>query len=189
VQLGYTIIRSPISGVVASVTTHEGETVAASLSTPTFVTLIDPERVECVALVDETDIGHVTVGDSAEFTVDAYPGRLFRGMVSRVAPDASVIGGVVDYEVVVRLLGDHRDLKPQMTASVALEGTPREALVIPLAAVRQSPQGTYAWRRNGAGAVARVPLRLGARQVDFAEVEAGLARGDTVLTAGFPDAK
>ena len=189
VQLDYTVIRSPISGVVASVTTHEGETVAASLAAPTFVTLIDPTRLECVALVDETDIGHVTVGDSAEFTVDAYPGRVFRGTVSRIAPDASVIGGVVDYEVTIRLTGDYSVLKPQMTASVNLQGASRRAMVIPIAAVRQSPQGTYAWKRRGNSPPERVAIRLGARQSDVAEVRSGLKRGDTVLTSGFPDAR
>lgn len=187
VQLDYTVIRSPIAGVVASVTTHEGETVAASLAAPTFVTLIDPTKLECVALVDETDIGHVSVGDAAEFTVDAYPGRAFRGTVTRIAPDASVIGGVVDYEVTVRLAGDFVALKPQMTASVRIEGAPRTALVIPIGAVRQSPQGTYVWRQHGIGPPQRVTILLGARQADVAEVRDGLARGDTVLTGGFPD--
>ena len=55
--------------------------------------------------------------------------------------------------------------------------------------VRQSPQGTYAWRRHGAGPPERVTIVLGARQSDVAEVRSGLARGDSVLTGGFPDAK
>jgi HlyD family secretion protein len=184
-QLDYTLIRAPIAGLVTSVTTHEGETVSASLAAPTFVTLIDPVRIECVALVDESDVGRVQLGDSAEFTVDAYPGRTFRGAVVGIAPDATVIGGVVDYEVRVRIIGSTRDLKPQMTASVSISGAPERSLVIPTAAIRQSALGAYVWRRRG-GAPERVVVVLGMRQSDISEVRSGLARGDTVLTDGFP---
>lgn len=186
VQLDYTIIRAPTAGVVASVTTYTGETVAASFAAPTFVTLIDPTRLECVALVDETDIGHVARGDSATFSVDAYPGREFHGVVSRIAPDATIISGVVDFEVTVRISGDAAALKPQMTANVTLNGLPRRTLLIPSAAVRQSSEGTYVWRRRG-GRAERLPVQLGARDGDAAEVLNGLRAGDSVLTAGFPE--
>ncbi|HXB25897.1 MAG TPA: efflux RND transporter periplasmic adaptor subunit [Gemmatimonadaceae bacterium] len=118
--LDYTVVRAPIDGVVASIATHEGETVAASLAAPTFVVLIDPSRLECVALVDETDIGRVRVGDSASFTVDAYPDRVFAGRVTRIAPDATIIGGVVDYEVTVRIDKPAGLLLPQMTTTVRI---------------------------------------------------------------------
>jgi HlyD family secretion protein len=120
IRLGYTTVHAPITGIVSSVTTHEGETVAASLAAPTFVTLIDPTKLEAVALVDETDIGRVSLGDSAEFTVDAYPGKVYRGVVSRIAPDATIVGGVVDYEVTLSLVGATAGLKPQMTTSVTI---------------------------------------------------------------------
>jgi len=187
-QLDYTVIRAPISGVVASVSTQEGETVAASLAAPTFVTLLDPTRIECVALVDETDIGRVRVKDSAEFTVDAWPGRVFRGVVMSIAPDATISGGVVDYEVRVRIAGPVGDLKPQMTASVSIGGVSRRALLVPTTAVRQSAVGTYVWRLK-AGVSARVPVVLGARQPDVTELKSGLSLGDSVLTGGFPDAR
>ena len=122
-RFGYTTIRAPISGIVASVSTHEGETVAASFTTPTFVTIIDPTRLEVVALIDETDIGRVSLGDAAEFTVDAYPGRRYHGVVARIAPDATIVGGVVDYEVVLRLIGSTNGLKPQMTTAVTITRT------------------------------------------------------------------
>jgi RND family efflux transporter MFP subunit len=185
-QLDYTVIRAPISGTVASVSTQEGETVAASLAAPTFVTLLDPTRIECIALVDETDIGGVQVGDQAEFTVDAYPGRVFHGVVISIAPDATLVGGVVDYEVRVKITDDVRALKPQMTASVTISSPARHALVIPSAAVRQSPVGTFVWRRK-AGAIERIAVVLGTRQSDFSEVRSGIAAGDTVLTGGFPE--
>jgi HlyD family secretion protein len=185
-QLDYTVIRAPISGIVASVTTHEGETVAASLSAPTFVTLLNPARIECVALVDESDIGHVHLRDSAEFTVDAFPGQTFRGAVTGIAPDATLIGGVVDYEVRIRIAGPVDALKPQMTASVGIIGPTARSLVIPLAAVRQSALGAYVWRRNG-HEPKQVTVVLGARQADLAEVRGGLSAGDSVLSGNFPE--
>lgn len=186
IELGYATIRSPIDGIVASVSTHEGETVAASFAAPAFMTVVSPSRIECVALVDETDIARVRVGDPATFTVDAYPSRDFSGTVSRIAPDASIVGGVVDYEVTVRLTGDRAGLKPQMTTSVSIAGPARSALVVPTAAVRQSASGTYVWRRR-LGRAERTSVRIGARQTDLTEIVSGIARGDTVLTAGFPD--
>jgi RND family efflux transporter MFP subunit len=189
-QLEHTRIRAPIDGVVASITTHAGETVAASFSTPNFVTLIDATKLECVALVDESDIGHVAVGDSARFTVDAYPGRDFMGVVDHISPDATIVSGVVDYEVTIRLRGGTDALKPQMTASVNIEGPSRRALVIPQRALRQTADGAYVWvRRSPGSAPIRAPVRVGARQTDVVEVLAGLRAGETVLTSAFPDAR
>jgi len=71
-QVGYARIAAPIAGIVASVSTQEGETVAASLAAPTFVTLVDLARLEVWAYVDETDIGRVETGQAARFTVDTY---------------------------------------------------------------------------------------------------------------------
>src|SRR4029434_10980162 len=71
-QLAYGRIEAPIDGVVASISTQEGETVAASFAAPTFVTLVDLSRLEVWAYVDETDIGRVRIGQPARFTVDTY---------------------------------------------------------------------------------------------------------------------
>jgi methyl-accepting chemotaxis protein len=71
-QVGYARIIAPIAGVVATVSTQRGETVAASFAAPTFLTLIDPSRLEVWAYVDETDIGNIRTGQEAQFTVDTY---------------------------------------------------------------------------------------------------------------------
>ena len=188
IALDHTRIRAPLSGIVASVSTHEGETVAASFAAPTFVTIVDPSRIECVAIVDETDIGRVRLGQTAEFSVDAYPGRRFTGDVVRIAPDATIISGVVDYEVTVRLTGDIAGLKPQMTANVTIAGEATQSLVVPSAAVRQTAQALYVWRVRS-GQPAQVPITAGTRQLDVTEVRSGLAAGDTVLTGAFPEEK
>jgi RND family efflux transporter MFP subunit len=188
IALERTVIRAPLSGIVASVSTHEGETVAASFAAPTFVTIVEPTRLECVAIVDETDIGRISIGQSAEFTVDAYPGRTFTGVVTRVAPDATIISGVVDYEVTIRVTGAAEGLKPQMTANVMIAGGARQTLVVPTAAVRQGAQGLYVWHVRG-GRPVQTSITAGARQIDATEIRGGLSAGDTVLTAGFPDSR
>jgi RND family efflux transporter MFP subunit len=184
--LDYTTIRAPVSGIVASVSTHEGETVAASFAAPTFVTIVDPTRLECIALVDETDIGRVRVGQTAEFTVDPYPGRTFSGVVTRIAPDATIISGVVDYEVTIRVTSDIEGLKPQMTANIIIATETKRALVVPSAAVRQGAQGLFVWKLAN-GKPVQTTISAGARQLDVTEIRSGLTAGDSVLVGGFPE--
>lgn len=93
-DLTYAVIRAPISGTIASVATQEGETVAASFATPTFVTIIDDDALELVAMVDETDIGAVTPGNPVSFSVEAFPAEEFAGVVKKIAPKGSIISGV-----------------------------------------------------------------------------------------------
>ena len=103
IQLDYTVIRAPVSGVVASVSTQVGETVAASFASPTFVTIIDLERLEIWAYVDETDIGRVEVGQEARFTVDTYPDTDFRGAVTAIQPKAEIVDNVVNYVTLIEI--------------------------------------------------------------------------------------
>lgn len=105
INLSYATVSAPISGTVASVSTQEGETVAASLSAPTFVTLVDLSRLEVDAYVDEVDIGRVKVGQTATFTVDAYPDKVFEGKVEAIYPQAVIQDNVVNYPVIVRIDG------------------------------------------------------------------------------------
>jgi multidrug resistance efflux pump len=79
VDLEYVEIRAPISGTIASVSTQRGETVAASFATPTFVTIIQKDALEVVAMVDEADIGNVRPGEEATFTTETWPDFEFAG--------------------------------------------------------------------------------------------------------------
>src|SRR5690606_13414911 len=97
VDRSFTMLHAPISGVIASVATQEGETVAAGLSAPTFVTIVDLERLQVDAYVDEVDIGRVSPGLSATFSVDAFPARDFAGRVSAIYPTATIQDNVVKY--------------------------------------------------------------------------------------------
>lgn len=119
IQLDYTRIVAPIAGVVADVAVQVGETVAASFAAPTFVTIIDLDRLEVWAYVDETDIGRVRVGQRATFTVDTYPGRQFEGVVSALRPQAEIVDDVVNYvtEITITPVAGYT-LRPEMTARV-----------------------------------------------------------------------
>jgi HlyD family secretion protein len=121
-QLAYARIFAPISGVVASVATQEGETVAASFAAPTFVTLIDLSRLEVWAYVDETDIGRIRTGQRASFTVDTYGDQAFDGVVTAIYPKAEIRDNVVNYVVVVRFDPPRgRVLRPDMTTTVHIQ--------------------------------------------------------------------
>lgn len=121
IQLGYSYIRAPIEGVVAAVSTQEGETVAASFSAPTFVIIIDLSRLEVWAYVDETDIGRIEEGQKAFFTVDTYPGVDFEGKVTAVYPKAEMKDNVVDYITIIDIT-DRKGftLRPEMTTTVKI---------------------------------------------------------------------
>jgi RND family efflux transporter MFP subunit len=127
-QLGYSRIVAPIAGVVASVSTQEGETVAASFASPTFLTLLDLTRLEVWAYVDETDIGRIRTGQPARFTVDTYGDDPFEGRVAAIYPKAEIRDNVVNYVAVIRFDPPAgRILRPDMTTTVRIlqeEGQP-----------------------------------------------------------------
>ena len=129
VQLGYTRILAPISGTVASVSTYEGETVAAAFSAPTFVTIVDLKRLEVQAYVDEHDIGTVRAGERVRFRVDAFRDRELTGTVRAIYPKPQLINNVVNYIVIVDFENPPElVVRPEMTTHVTFTpGDTREA--------------------------------------------------------------
>ena len=112
-NLGYATITSPIDGVVISKSVEEGQTVAASFSTPELFTIAkDLTNMQVVADVDEADIGDVAVGERVTFTVDAYPNDTFEGTVKQVRLQATTTNNVVTYEVVISAPNAELKLKP-----------------------------------------------------------------------------
>jgi HlyD family secretion protein len=117
-NLGYAVIRSPIDGTVIMRNVEEGQTVAASFSTPTlFVIAEDLSEMEIRALVDESDIGQVRVGQKVRFTVEAYIDEEFYGTVRQIWLQPQTIQNVVNYTVVVDAMNDRGLLFPGMTAT------------------------------------------------------------------------
>lgn len=187
IQLGYTKIHAPIGGVVAEVATQVGETVAASFTSPTFVTIIDLDRLEVWAYVDETDIGRVEVGQRVIFTVDTYADAEFEGTVTAVRPMAEVQDAVVNYVTVVEIADGHgKTLRPEMTATVNILLESRENVIaIPNRAVRRDRTGTYAFAIED-GTRVRKDIGVGYRGRDYTEIVQGLNEGDRVIVGAVP---
>src|SRR5579883_620398 len=185
VDLGYVQIRAPISGTVASVSTQEGETVAASFTAPTFVTIIADDALELVAMVDETDIANVKPGDPASFTVDAYPARDFPGIVRSIAPKATIVSGVVNYEVTIHIGTDAKLLKPDMTANVTIRTAQHRAFMLPADAVQSDGDRSVVYILENSGPVRREVV-TGSRNQGEIEIRKGITKEDKVLlTAAF----
>lgn len=140
-NLGYAIITSPIDGIIISKAVEEGQTVAASYSTPTLFTIAqDLTDMRVIADVDEADIGEVEVGQRVSFTVDAYPGETFEGQVTQVRLEATTESNVVTYEVVISASNKDLKLKPGLTANVTIFTMERNNIVsVPTKALRFTP--------------------------------------------------
>lgn len=182
VERSFTVLSAPIAGVVASVATQEGETVAAGLNAPTFVTIVDLKRLQVNAYVDEVDIGKIDDGQQATFTVDAFPARDFKGRVAAIYPTATIQDNVVKYIVALDIDDEYAGLlRPEMTASVRIDLDQRTVLAVPSRAIRQ--EGGRSVVRvvvDGGGTEAR-PVRVGWRDGPWAEITEGLVEGDRIL--------
>jgi len=142
VNLAHTTIYAPINGVVVSRSVDVGQTVAASLQTPTLFSIAqDLSQMQIETQVDEAFIGQVQEGQPVSFTVFAYPGRNFAGHVSQVRLNPTVESGVVRYNCIIRVANPDLALKPGMTATVTIEVARRDdVLKVPNAALRFVPE-------------------------------------------------
>jgi HlyD family secretion protein len=185
VNLAYSTISAPIAGTISSVSTQEGETVASAFTTPTFVTIIEDEALELVAMVDEADIATVKPHDLVTFTVEAYPSRELSGTVGRINPTATILSGVVNYEVVIPIAKDTSFLRPDMTANVTIRTAQRQPLVLPAAAIRDDGRENFVYVEAN-GAAIRRDVMIGAREGSFVEIKRGLSPEDRVLQGEIP---
>jgi macrolide-specific efflux system membrane fusion protein len=186
-QLTYYTIRAPISGIISSVSTQEGETVAAGLNSPTFVTIIDLHKLQVDAFVDETDIGKIRVGQKATFTVDSFPDREFNATVQAIYPKAVIMDNVVYYDVVHRidepLTGE---LRPEMTTNVMVSLDARKnVLAVPLHAVSRDQGKSVVFVLRG-GQSMRQAVKVGWKDPEWIEIVDGLKEGDKVVIRNAP---
>jgi HlyD family secretion protein len=203
-NLNYSVIRSPVSGVVVSRQVDVGQTVAASFQTPTLFTIAqDLTRMQIDTNVAEADIGKVKLDQSVRFTVDAFPERSFQGRVRQIRLNPIVQQNVVTYNVVVEVSNPDLVLMPGMTAYIHVEITEKKnVLRVPNAALRfkpsdvdksgRRPQGAQQAGREGARggrtvyvargeALAAVRIQTGISDSRFTEVAGGeLKAGDRV---------
>jgi HlyD family secretion protein len=201
VNLSKTVIKSPIDGIVISRNVDVGQTVAASLSAPTlFVLAADLTQMQLNASIDESDLGAINTGQSVRFTVDAYPGETFAGVVKQVRLNPVVTSNVVTYAAIATAPNPELKLKPGMTATLDVEVARRDnALRVPAAALRFKPTAEQLEAMNAApvdnpkrqpivwvareGAVTGVPVRTGLSDGQWTElIDAAVAEGTDVVT-------
>jgi HlyD family secretion protein len=141
INLDFAAIIAPIDGVVLTRSVDVGQTVAASLSTPTLFTIAEDLRVLQVdTSVTEGDVSKLTAGMAATFTVDAFPGRTFTGKVREVRNAAAIVQNVVTYDAVIDVTNDGLELRPSMTATVTFVYQEHDdVLALPNAAFRFKP--------------------------------------------------
>ena len=180
VQLSYAVIQAPISGVIGSVSTQEGETVAAGFNAPTFLTIVDLSRLQVDGYVDEVDIGKIVVGQNVVFTVEAFPSRDFEGRVMAIYPKAILQDNVVKYIVAVEVTSPYEGkLRPEMTATVEVSLEARTVLAIPSKAVKRERGSNVVYVKT-AGRPETRPVKIGWKDGPWAEVVSGLEEGEEV---------
>jgi HlyD family secretion protein len=140
-NLSHATITAPIDGIVVQRSVDVGQTVAASLSSPTLFQIVgDLAKMRVSAAVDESDIAKVRVGQKADVTVDAFPGRRFSGTVEQVRLQPTVVSNVTTYATIIDVADDSMELKPGMTAAAEIEIDRRtNVLRIPNTALRFRP--------------------------------------------------
>ncbi|MBS0322536.1 MAG: efflux RND transporter periplasmic adaptor subunit [Proteobacteria bacterium] len=140
-NLGYSVIRSPVSGVVVDRQIDVGQTVAASFQTPTLFKIAqDLAKMQIDSSFAEADIGQIRTGQKVRFNVDAFPSRSFHGSVRLIRLNPTTTQNVVTYDVVIDVANPELILLPGMTAYVNIGVARREdALRVPNAALRFKP--------------------------------------------------
>jgi macrolide-specific efflux system membrane fusion protein len=182
VQLSYTTIYALTSGIISSVSTQEGETVLAGLAAPTFVNIIDLNRLEVQVYVDETDIGKIFTGQEVTFAVDTYADTDFKGKVTAIYPKAVIQDNVVNYIVVVEI-EDFQDkiLRPEMTTTVTIYLESRKnVLTVPSRAITREKGERFVTVVDGDAQINK-KIKTGWYDNSYTEVTEGLEEGETIL--------
>ena len=199
VNLAKTVIASPIDGIVVSRDVDVGQTVAASMSAPNlYLIAADLTQMQLNASIDESDLGKVAEGQPVAFTVDAYPGETFTGVVKQVRLSPVVQSNVVTYATIISAPNPQLKLMPGMTASLSIEVDRRDdVLRIPAAAARFKPStemlealgagagprsGSIVWRADGE-IISPVPVKTGLSDGMWTEVvDAPFTEGTQLVT-------
>lgn len=141
INLEYSVIRSPVAGVVVSREVDTGQTVAASFQTPVLFKIAqDLSKMQIDSSFAEADVGNIQVGQPVRFTVDAFPNRTFKGQVKQRRLNPTTVQNVVTYDVVVAVDNPELILMPGMTAYVNITVAERKnVLLVPNTALRFKP--------------------------------------------------
>ncbi|ETD16949.1 MULTISPECIES: efflux RND transporter periplasmic adaptor subunit [Prevotellaceae] len=198
-NLGYATITSPIDGIVLSKSVEEGQTVAASFSTPELFTIAkDLTNMQVVADIDEADIGDVADGERVTFTVDAYPDDKFEGVVKQVRQEATTTNNVVTYEVVISAPNTDLKLKPGLTANVTIYTAERKGVLsVPSKALRFTPTKetvgnkkivdteakNKVWTLENNNTLKAHAVNIGMTDGTHTQILSGISQGKEVITA------
>lgn len=201
VDLGYCRIVAPVDGVVIARKVDQGQTVAATMTTPVLFTIAqDIREMRIRAVIPESDVGVLAVDQDVEFTVDAYPDETFHGRVDQVRKAPITVDNVVTYEAMIAVKNPEQKLFPGMTADVAIRVARREnALLLPNAALRYrldpsvplreavptklgvKERLVYRVAADGQGLIP-VVVKLGITDQRFTEIVAGLSDQEALVT-------
>lgn len=177
-QYGYGVIVAPVNGVIANKTATVGQVVSPGAA---LMAVENIGQVYAVVNVEQKDLARVQVGQTAEVTVDAYPGKIFAGTVEIMNPEAGSANRM--FRTKVKLDNEETALKPGMFAKVSLAtGDAVQLLTVPQAAVIQK-QGLYYVFRAENGQVKRCAVEIGELSGDTIEIKAGLEAGDIVVVS------
>ncbi|MGA2877419.1 MAG: efflux RND transporter periplasmic adaptor subunit [Bryobacteraceae bacterium] len=197
-NLDHTQITAPVDGTVVSRNMDVGQTVAASFQAPViFLIAQDLTKMQVDTNVDESDVGPIRVGQTANFTVDAYPGVVFPGTVAQIRQAPINVQNVITYDVVVQVANPDLKLFPGMTATVRIvSGKVLQALRIPVAALRFHPTG-YAVKQKGqqtvyllaAGGLTPASVQLGITDGKYVQVLSGLTEGQRIGVGATPNTR
>jgi HlyD family secretion protein len=181
-QLDDTVIRAPIDGMVIGKPIPAGQTVSPGISTPmVLLTVADLSVMQVWALVDETDIGGVKLGQKVDFTVDAHPGKTFTGVVSLISQSAVIQQNVVYYTVYIDVDSPQGMLFPTMTARLTINtGESKNALIVPLSAVKENKGQKYVQVMVD-GKPQSVQVQLGLADDEKVEILSGINEGDQIV--------
>ena len=174
VDLERTTIRAPVDGIVISRSVDAGQTVAASLQAPVlFLIARNLTDMQVEASIDESEIGRITIGQEATFTVDSFPGRTFRGKITQVRKAALVVQNVVTYVAIISAPNPDLTLLPGMTTNVRITVANRDQVLrVPNAALRYRPPGAAAPAKGEKNA-----QKAGAQKAGVQKAEGAAAPG------------
>ncbi|MDD1620223.1 MAG: efflux RND transporter periplasmic adaptor subunit [Methylococcaceae bacterium] len=189
VNLAYTVIRSPVSGVVVERLVDVGQTVAANFQTPTLIRIAqDLTKMQIDSSFAESDIGGIKVGQTVRFSVDAFPNETFSGNVVQIRLSPTIDQNVVTYDVVIAVDNSTKLLFPGMTAYVNIAVQERgKVLLVPNAALRYKPNGgkNAQGAKKSAGRDGKKPAAIGGGLVHILESDGQLR--PVSVTVGITD--
>ncbi|MBF0555816.1 MAG: efflux RND transporter periplasmic adaptor subunit [Nitrospirae bacterium] len=180
IRLSYTSIVSPIDGVVSEIQGQAGETVVTGLQVANLVTVMIPDKLEMWIYVDESDIGTIKKGLDVLYTVDTYPDKVYKGLISRVDPHPFVKDNIVYYQAIVSISPeDAKTVRPEMTTHVrVITQRKSHVLAVPNGAVKFENGKHVAYKILPGGKVEKTPVKVGIKGEDKTEILSGLAEGD-----------